>query len=180
MKVTRFFIDGPLIIEPSVFYDNRGYFFELYNVLEYSKAGITPQFAQDNISLSHKNVLRGLHFQNPPYEQGKLVRVLSGSVTDVIVDIRKKSPTFGKNLVFKLDSKELKALWIPPGFAHGFLSMEDNTTFIYKCTKPYNKAAESGIIWNDPDLAIEWHIADPVISTKDTELGSFRQLNSLF
>lgn len=163
-------IAGLVLITPNIFNDTRGYFFESYNKEVFLKNGIGMEFEQDNQSLSSKNALRGLHFQNPPYEQGKLVRVISGSVKDVVVDIRKNSPTYRKHFSIVLSATENKMLWIPPGFAHGFLTLEDNTIFSYKCTKVYNKESESGIIFNDESLGINWDITNPVISDKDMEL----------
>jgi dTDP-4-dehydrorhamnose 3,5-epimerase len=174
MKIQKLHIEGPLLIEPAVFHDSRGYFYESYNGKRFRDAGIDFDFVQDNVSLSSKNVLRGLHFQMPPFEQGKLVSVVSGSVLDVIVDIRSGSPTFGKNYSVILDAASHKMLWIPPGFAHGFLALEDNTMFFYKCTAFYDKASEKGILWNDSDLAIDWGIKNPLVSDKDMELMKFR------
>jgi len=180
MKVTQLHLEGAITMEPTVYSDDRGYFFESYNAERYKSYGIPEIFLQDNQSFSAKGVLRGLHFQNPPYEQGKLVRVIQGSVLDVIVDIRKKSATYGEHVSVKLDDIDQKMLWIPPGFAHGFVSLEANTIFVYKCTKVYNKTAEGGIIWNDPDLNINWNVSNPLVSEKDLELGIFKNLNSVF
>lgn len=173
MEIKNTFLQGLLIIEPKVFEDNRGYFFESYNQNEFSKCGITDCFIQDNQSISDKNVLRGLHFQNPPFAQGKLVRVLSGAVLDVVVDIRKNSPTFGKHFKQLLSETNKVMLWIPPGFAHGFLTLEDKTVFFYKCTQFYNKASEASILWNDPKLAIDWEIENPIVSEKDAKAPLF-------
>lgn len=180
MKVIPLNLEGAMTIQPDLFSDERGYFFESYNAERYKQFGIPEKFLQDNQSFSAKGVLRGLHFQNPPFEQGKLVRVIQGSVLDVIVDIRKKSSTYGHHLSVKLDGIDNKMLWIPPGFAHGFVSLEENTIFVYKCTNVYNKASEGGIIWNDPDLNINWGISNALVSEKDLELGLFRNLNSVF
>lgn len=180
MKVTRLPMDGPLLIEPAVFYDDRGYFFESYNATILEQYGVSHEFVQDNQSFSMPGVLRGLHFQNPPFEQGKLIRVVNGSVLDVIVDIRKKSTTYGQNISLVLDDKNRQMMWIPPGFAHGFISLQEETVFLYKCTNVYNKQSEGGIIWNDPDLGIDWRNANPIISTKDLELGLFKDLDSQF
>ncbi|HNR21313.1 MAG TPA: dTDP-4-dehydrorhamnose 3,5-epimerase [Bacteroidia bacterium] len=173
-------LEGLVLITPEIFNDARGYFFESYNKDAFFKNGIDIDFAQDNQSLSFKNALRGLHFQNPPYEQGKLVRVICGSVNDVVVDIRKTSPDYGKHFSIILSSKENKMLWIPPGFAHGFATLEDNTIFSYKCTKVYNKESESGIIFNDESLGIDWSITNPVISDKDMELKKMSQADIRF
>jgi dTDP-4-dehydrorhamnose 3,5-epimerase len=180
MEVTRFKIKGPALIRPRVFEDERGYFYESYNESAFQAAGIDARFVQDNQSCSHKNVLRGLHFQNPPYAQGKLVRVIRGRVLDVAVDIRKNSPTFGEHLIVELSEENQFLFWIPEGFAHGFISLEDETLFLYKCTQVYNKASEGGIVWNDPDLNIDWTVNAPLVSSKDLELPQFNQLQTLF
>ena len=180
MKITRLSLEGAMLIEPSVYADERGYFYESYNYIPFRDAGITEMFLQDNQSLSAKGVLRGLHFQNPPYAQGKLIRVIQGAVLDVIVDIRKNSPTYGQNLALRLDEQNKHMMWIPPGFAHGFLTLEENTIFLYKCTQVYHKKSEGGILWNDPELNIDWGLEHPVVSSKDLELGLFRYLNSEF
>src|SRR5688572_28878762 len=132
MKVVKLPLEGVMLIDPSVFIDDRGYFFESYNEIDFQKAGIPDKFVQDNHSLSRKGVLRGLHFQVPPYEQGKLVRVVSGAALDVVVDIRKASPSYGKHLSVELNGETQQMLWIPPGFAHGFLALTENTVFLYK------------------------------------------------
>lgn len=171
---------GLVLIRPKVFTDERGYFFESYNEEKFRAAGIDAVFVQDNQSLSAKNILRGLHYQHPPYEQGKLVRVIRGSVLDIVVDIRRESPTYGKHAAVELSASNTFMLWIPPGFAHGFLSLEDETLFLYKCTNVYHKNSESGIIWNDAQLGINWHIKDPKVSEKDQELPAFSNIDSRF
>ena len=173
-------ISDLLIIQPKVFEDGRGYFFESYNDIIFKQHHIDVQFVQDNQSLSQKDVLRGLHFQNPPHAQGKLVRVITGSVLDVAVDIRKDSPTYGSYFSIILDSNKKNMLWIPAGFAHGFLTLEDNTIFSYKCTNGYNKNSEDAILWNDPDIAIDWGISSPLLSDKDKEAKLFKDLKSHF
>ena len=180
MQIKKLSIEGLLLIEPAVFYDERGYFLESYNETRFVNAGITERFVQDNHSVSAKGVLRGLHYQRPPYEQGKLVRVVSGAAVDIAVDIRKASSSYGKYVSVTLTEENRHMLWIPPGFAHGFLALEDNTVFLYKCTKVYHKASEYGIIWNDSDLGIDWNWNEPVVSEKDRELGMFRDLISEF
>ncbi|MBL7923112.1 MAG: dTDP-4-dehydrorhamnose 3,5-epimerase [Bacteroidia bacterium] len=181
MEVSRFDIEGPLLLKPRVFPDERGYFFESFNEQTFKTAGIDFYFRQDNQSYSHKNVLRGLHFQHPPFEQGKLVRVVQGSVLDVAVDIRRGSPSFGKHVKVVLRAGEHQLFWIPPGFAHGFLSLEDHTMFLYKCTNTYDKDSESGILWNDPSLDIDWGFSEnPLVSPKDLELPSFSALDTRF
>ncbi len=180
MEVKNIFIEGPLVIQPKVFYDERGYFYESYNDDAYKKAGIDVTFVQDNQSLSQKGAVRGLHFQAPPFEQGKLVRVIKGAVYDVVVDIRKNSPTYGKHYGIELNEDNFTMFWIPPGFAHGFSTLKDNTIFAYKCTNVYNKPSEGGILWNDADLAIDWNVENPIISDKDKELPNFNHFKSPF
>ena len=180
MEIENTEFEGLLILHPRIFKDERGYFYESFNQMEFQKLGLTTDFAQDNQSCSLKNVLRGLHFQNPPYEQGKLVSVVSGSALDVAVDIRKNSPTYGKHYSILLSEENNKMFWIPPGFAHGFITLEDNTRFMYKCTKNYNKTAEGGILWNDPFLGIDWGIKAPMVSDKDQVLPLFNDLKSWF
>lgn len=169
-----------MIIKPKIYDDERGYFFESYNKDSFKEAGIDVKFAQDNQSESMKNVLRGLHFQNPPFEQGKLVRVIKGAVLDVAVDIRKASPSYGKWNSIILSEENNLMYWIPPGFAHGFVSLEDNTLFSYKCTNVYNKESEGSIIWNDPDLNIEWNVENPLLADKDVHVSSFKDFVSQF
>ncbi len=180
MNITQSELPDLLIIDPKVFGDDRGYFFESFNEEVFRAAGLETRFAQDNESRSAKGVLRGLHFQEPPYEQGKLVRVARGAVIDVSVDIRKDSQTYGKWAAFELSEQNKRMLWIPPGFAHGFVTLEDDTIFIYKCTKVYKSESENSIRWNDPDLNIEWGIENPIISPKDSESPLFRELESPF
>lgn len=167
MEITKTAIEGLLIVQPRVFEDPRGYFFESWSDREFRKAGILETFVQDNQSLSSKGVLRGLHFQAPPSAQGKLVRVITGAVLDVAVDIRKSSPTYGRHVAVTLSEKNKTMLYIPPGFAHGFLTLEDNTIFSYKVTGYYDKNAEGTLLWNDSQVGIEWGISDPVLSEKD-------------
>ena len=169
-------MDGLVIIQPSVFGDERGYFYESYNIEEFKKNGIDINFVQDNQSMSHKGALRGLHFQFPPFAQGKLVRVIRGAVLDVVVDIRKSSPTYGKYFGIELTEKNFTMFWVPPGFAHGFATLEDNTLFSYKCTNVYHKECEGGLLWNDQSLNIDWRIHNPILSDKDrfhTTLNDF-------
>jgi len=173
-------IAGLLLIKPSIYKDERGYFFESYNIEEFEKEGIDVIFKQDNESRSQKGVLRGLHFQNPPFEQGKLIRVIKGSVLDVVVDIRRNSATYGKWASNALSEENKLIYWIPPGFAHGFLALEDDTIFTYKCTDVYNRESEASIRWNDPDLGIEWGIKDPAMSEKDKKAPLFRDMQSKF
>ncbi|HLO90288.1 MAG: dTDP-4-dehydrorhamnose 3,5-epimerase [Chloroflexota bacterium] len=180
MEILQTEIPGLLIVKPDVFADERGYFFESYNRIKFANLGIDVNFVQDNESRSMKGVLRGLHFQRKPFAQGKLVRVVSGAVLDVAVDLRPDSPTFGKWASIELTGENKLMYWIPEGFAHGFLTLQDNTVFTYKCTGVYNKEAESSIKWDDPDLNINWNISDPLLSLKDNDAPSFAQyLNSI-
>lgn len=181
MQVKETKIPGVLYIEPRVFGDDRGYFFESFNKQNLDQ--IIPSrfdFVQDNESKSKRNVLRGLHFQAPPYDQGKLVRVISGSVLDVIVDIRQSSPTYGKHVSINLSGSNKNMIWIPPGMAHGFVSLEDDTIFSYKCTNYYNPLSEGCIMWNDKTLNIDWKIDNPVISEKDKSGQIFTSFVSPF
>jgi dTDP-4-dehydrorhamnose 3,5-epimerase len=180
MIVERFEIEGPVLMRPKVYNDERGCFFESYNKEVFESLCLPTDFHQDNQSISHKGVIRGLHFQLPPWEQGKLVRVISGSVIDIAVDIRRNSPTFGKHIRVELSGDSHSFLWIPPGFAHGFSVMEDNTVFIYKCTKPYHPASEKGLLWRDPELGIDWGIDIPIVSEKDGYLPLLKDLQSSF
>ena len=180
MQVETIFIDGPLVITPKVFKDPRGYFMESYNKQSYSNIGIDEDYVQDNQSLSEKGILRGLHFQAPPFDQGKLVRVIKGAVLDVIVDIRKNSPTYGKHYAIELTEENFKTFWVPSGFAHGFTTLADQTIFSYKCTNYYNQASEGGLMWNDPDLGIDWGIQNPILSNKDTKNALFKDFISPF
>lgn len=180
MEFNKIYIEGPLVIQPKVFYDERGYFYESFSAKEFGAAGINLPFVQDNQSLSHTGTLRGLHFQAPPFEQGKLVRVLKGAVLDVIVDIRKNSPTYGKFFSIELNDRNFTMFWIPPGFAHGFATLADHTIFTYKCTGYYDKASEGGLLWNDPNLGIQWNMDEPLLSEKDKLHPTLKNLNSPF
>jgi dTDP-4-dehydrorhamnose 3,5-epimerase len=161
-------IAGVLIIEPRVFGDQRGFFMETWSASTFAAAGLDLDFVQDNHSRSQKGVLRGLHFQNPG-PQGKLVRVTAGAVFDVVVDLRASSPTFGQWVGAELSADNKRMFWVPEGFAHGFLTLEDDTDFLYKCTAPYAPQSEHTLAWNDPMVGIEWPLAgrDPIISDKD-------------
>lgn len=161
-------IPDVLIIEPRVFGDARGFFMETWNAAGFAAAGLDLGFVQDNHSHSQKGVLRGMHFQNPG-PQGKLVRVTSGAVFDVAVDLRASSPTFGKWVGAELSAANRRMFWVPEGFAHGFLTLEDDTDFLYKCTAPYAPQSEFSLAWDDPMVGIEWPLAglDPIISDKD-------------
>jgi dTDP-4-dehydrorhamnose 3,5-epimerase len=168
VKLIQTDIPGPVIIEPTVFGDDRGFFLESWNAARFSDAGLDLTFVQDNHSRSAKGVLRGLHFQNPN-PQGKLVRVVAGRVWDVAVDVRRSSPHFGRWVGVELSAANKRMFWVPPGFAHGFVSLEDGTDFLYKCTAPYAPADEASILWNDPAIGIAWPLdgLEPVLSAKD-------------
>ena len=180
MKITRTFIEGLLIVQPGVFPDERGYFFESFNRKLYSEAGIAEEFVQDNQSCSQKGVLRGLHFQNPPFAQSKLLRVVQGAIWDVAVDIRKSSPTYGSYFAIELSTANKTLFYVPKGFAHGFLTLEENSVLLYKCSEFYNKASEDTLVWNDPDINIDWKITNPLLSEKDRNGKKLKDLQSLF
>lgn len=160
-----------ILVEPKVYPDDRGYFLESFKSSDFLLNNIPNYFVQDNLSFSKKNVLRGLHFQKNPKEQGKLVSVIKGRVLDVAVDIRKESSTFMKWIAVELDDIQHAMLYIPEGFAHGFLSLTEEVYLIYKCTKEYDPMLDSGIRWDDPDIGIEWPINNPVVSMKDKNLA---------
>lgn len=170
------------ILEPKIWKDDRGYFYESYSKRYFDEAGIEADFVQDNQSLSQKGTLRGLHAQSNPHAQGKLVRVIKGRVIDVAVDIRKESETYGQHVAVELNEDNHLMLWVPPGFLHGFVTLEDNTIFTYKVTSLYNKNSEFGVVWNDPELNIDWGIAaeDIILSEKDKVLPRFKDLSSPF
>lgn len=180
MKLIGTGIDDLFVIETNVFPDDRGYFFESFNSEKLEELSLNIKVAQTNISKSCKGVVRGLHFQNPPHAQGKLVRVLNGAVIDVAVDLRKNSETYGKHFSVELNEENKLALWIPVGFAHGFKTLTDDTLFCYDCTDVYNREAEGSIIWNDPDLDIDWNIENPLVSEKDAKASLFRDFESQF
>ena len=182
MNITDTKIEGLKIIEPRIFPDDRGYFYESYNEKKYREAGIDATFVQDNQSFSAKGTLRGLHGQADPFAQGKLVRVLQGRVLDVAVDIRKNSPTFGQYVTVELSGENHKQFWVPPGFLHGFVTLEDDTIFTYKVTNYYDKASEIGVVWNDPILNIDWQtdISKLLLSPKDEILPTFADFESPF
>lgn len=175
-------IKGLVIIEPKVWTDDRGHFYESYNKKLFGDAGIKAEFVQDNQSLSQRGILRGLHAQNHPYDQGKLVRVIQGNVIDIAVDIRKNSPTYGQYYSLELSSENQLMFWVPPGFLHGFATLEDNTIFTYKVTNFYDKASEVGVMWNDEKLNIDWKIPfeEVVLSEKDKVLPAFNDFLSPF
>lgn len=181
MKFTKTHIQDLLIIESTVFGDERGHFFESFHQDKFNEAvGREVTFVQDNQSLSGVNILRGLHFQAPPYAQGKLVRVVQGSVLDVAVDLRKESTTYGEHVIVELSADNKKMFWVPEGFGHGFVSLEKDTVFTYKCTNYYDKNSEGSIVWNDKDLAINWGVNNPIISEKDEKGTKFCNFISPF
>ncbi len=177
MNIKETKLPGVLILEPKVFTDDRGYFLETWNSTRYEQAGIHGPFVQDNISFSKKGILRGLHFQYPQ-SQGKLIQVLSGEVMDVVVDICVGSPTYGQWVGEVLSESNHRQIYVPPGFAHGYCVTSETALFSYKCTDFYNPATEHGIIWNDPDIRIEWPIEQPVLSTKDAVYPRLKDLRS--
>ncbi len=184
MKIIQTKINDLLIIEPQVFQDKRGFFVETYNKDKYFKNNIKVEFVQDNLSQSDKGVLRGLHYQKQPYSQGKLVQVIKGSVLDVAVDIRPDSETFGQWESLLLTAEEKNQFWIPEGFLHGFLALEDETIFSYKCTNLYQPEAEISVKWDDADLNIDWQlekyaINQPIVSAKDQQGIKFAELKKL-
>ena len=180
MEIIKTPLEGLLVIKPDVFEDERGYFFESFNRDKFLQSGLKPDFVQDNESRSKKCVLRGLHFQAPPFAQGKLVRVMRGAVMDVAVDIRKNSPTYGKWDSIVLTGSNKLMYWIPAGFAHGFVTLEDDTIFFYKCTNVYNKSSEGSILWCDETLKINWGVDQPIVSEKDRVSPRFRDFISPF
>jgi|SRR5208283_1431653 len=163
-------LPGVVLVTPQVFGDDRGFFVELYKRSEFSNAGITEYFVQDNCSRSSQYVLRGLHYQMDPAAQGKLVRCLKGRIFDVGVDIRKGSPTFGQWAGVDLSEENKQMLYIPPAFAHGFIVLSDMAEIMYKCTREYSPEHDRGILWNDPDINIDWRVRDPMLSEKDKAL----------
>ena len=178
MKINKTFIEDLLIIEPQLFKDERGFFYESYNK---NNLDINIVFVQDNESKSYKGVIRGLHFQTPPFEQTKLVRCVSGNILDVAVDLRTNSKTYGKSFSIELSSENNKQLFIPKGFAHGFQVLSETAIVNYKVDNFYNPKSDSGIIWNDKDLSIDWNLdLKPILSKKDLKLISFKDLKSPF
>lgn len=166
-------IDGLIEIVPDIYRDDRGYFMESYSYNKFAENGIDIAFVQDNHSYSKKNVLRGLHFQEPPHAQAKLLRVIRGKIIDVAVDIRKTSPTYGQHRKFELDGEKNHMVLIPKGFAHGFLTLEEETVIHYKCSAHYHGVSENGLKWDDPALNIDWGIKKPLLSERDQQWESF-------
>lgn len=180
MKIQTTPIHGLIILEPKVYHDERGYFFESYNEKVLEEAGIHEHWVQDNQSCSQKGVVRGLHFQKPPFAQAKLVRILKGAAIDFAVDIRKGSPTYGHYFSVLLTEDNFRQFYIPAGFAHGFSALEANTLFFYKCSNFYNKASEGSIRFDDPDLNIDWQIETPITSEKDLTGSWLKDFESPF
>lgn len=180
MKIVETSLPGVLILEPTIYRDSRGAFFETFNLRAISEAGLPKEWVQDNFSVSKKNVLRGIHYQITQ-AQGKLVRVAQGAVLDVAVDLRRSSPSFGKHFTVELSSENCKMLWIPEGFGHGFVALTEDVGFAYKVTDYYSPKAERTILWNDPDLAIQWPVsAEAVIASDKDRQGSTFQNAELF
>ena len=181
MKVTKTALDGVVIIEPRIFVDTRGYFFESFSQKEFIDKVADTNFVQDNESLSVYGVLRGLHFQKPPYAQAKLIRVIKGLIMDVVVDIRKDSPTFGKYVAVELSEENKLHLFIPRGFAHGFVVLTNDTIVQYKCDNYYHPQSEGGLLWSDPALNIDWKLplSDIVLSEKDEENPLLKDITDL-
>jgi dTDP-4-dehydrorhamnose 3,5-epimerase len=179
VKVEKLDLEGLLLFTPVMYKDDRGYFMETYR-REVCEQYCGVEFIQDNESLSRKNVIRAFHFQQPPYAQAKLVRVVAGKIIDVVVDLRKSSPTYGHHLKVLLSSENNKQLFIPKGFAHGFLSLEDGTLVQYKCSEYYHPGSEGILSWNDPDIGVDWGVVNPILSAKDTSAGAFKDFESHF
>lgn len=180
MKIEKVSIDGLLIIEPKIFDDSRGYFFESFNSEKYFPITNNHIFIQDNVSKSKYGTIRGLHYQVGEYAQGKLISVLVGKVLDIAVDIRFGSPTFGKYFEIELSDENKKQFWIPPGFAHGFSVLSEEVIFTYKCTALYNKDYERSINFNDPELNINWKVENPIVSDKDLCAKKFSEIEKDF
>lgn len=180
MEIRETKLSGLIILEPKIFGDERGSFMETYNRETFARLGLDMTFVQDNESISAKGVLRGIHFQRPPFAQGKLVRVVSGRALDYAVDLRRNSPTYGQYACVELSGRNKRMMYLPEGFAHAFLSLEDDTVFNYKCTNFYNKQSEDGLLWSDKDLGIEWPVDNPILSEKDLRLGLFKDFVSPF
>ena len=180
MEVIKVNIDGLLIIKPDVFGDDRGYFFETHSKRKYAECGIDEDFVQDNISKSLKGTIRGLHYQVGDKAQGKLCHVIKGKVLDVAVDIRFDSPTFGQYFSIELTGEDKTQLWIPPGFAHGFSVLSDEVIFSYKCTNYYSKPDERAILYNDPQLDIDWKVENPIVSERDLKAKLFKEIQADF
>lgn len=180
MEIIKTPLQDLLIIKPIIFKDERGDFYEVYNEEKFALTGINLKFVQDNQSVSKKGVIRGLHFQKPPFAQAKLVRVVQGAAMDVAVDLRKSSPTFGRHYFLVLSSDNHLQLFIPEGFAHGFAALDDNTVLSYKCSNYYHKESEGTLSFDDPDLNIHWQTENPIVSAKDRQGLLFKNFVSPF
>lgn len=181
MRLIETGLPGLALLEPKVFRDERGFFLETYSVAAFDSLGIHARFVQDNHAYSTTaGVLRGLHFQLPPFAQAKLVWVVRGRVLDVVVDLRRDSPAFGRHYSVELSAENMLRLFVPRGFAHGYLTLAPDTEFLYKVDAPYAPQADAGILWNDPDLGIRWPEAEPVLSAKDRQLPRLKDFNSPF
>lgn len=180
MKFIKTEIKDVIVIEPDVFFDDRGFFFESFSREKYLKEGFDYVFVQDNISKSKKGTIRGLHYQVGDFAQGKLCQVISGKVFDVAVDIRFGSPTFGKYVGVELSDENHRQFWLPPGFAHGFSVLSDEAIFMYKCTNYYSKKDERAILYNDPDIGIDWKVETPIVSEKDLLAKKFKEIEKDF
>lgn len=181
MQIETTAIEGLIILEPTVYTDERGYFFESFNERKFEeKTGLKIDWKQDNESYSHKGALRGLHYQIAPYAQDKLVRVAAGAVYDVVVDLRKNSSTFGKSFGIELSAKNKKQLFVPQGFAHGFQVLEDDTLFVYKCSNFYSSEHDRSLFWNDQMLEIDWPIKKALLSEKDKSAPGFKDIEIKF
>ena len=180
MDIKKYPIAGVVEITPRVFADDRGAFLETFSAKLFAEAGITETFVQDNQSVSKKSVLRGLHFQKPPFAQAKLVSVVVGKALDVVVDLRKGSATYGQHVSCLLEAEKRNMFFVPIGFAHGFVALEEGTVFTYKCSNYYNKESEGGLLWNDPALGIEWGVENPLVSDKDEILPVLEGFESPF
>ena len=181
MNITKTNFKDLLIIQPNVISDDRGYFFEAFNEAQFRvQTGLNITFVQDNESMSSKGVLRGLHFQTPPKTQAKLVRVTKGAVLDVVVDLRMTQPTFGQYFKIVLSEENKTQLFVPEGFAHGFVVLEENSIFSYKCTNYYSKEHDRSMLWNDSALGIDWEVDHPMVSQKDSEAKGFEHFKDIF
>ncbi|SHJ67859.1 dTDP-4-dehydrorhamnose 3,5-epimerase [Hymenobacter daecheongensis DSM 21074] len=180
MEIKQHALAGVVEFTPRIFGDARGVFFESFSARIMAEAGAVGEWVQDNQSSSGAGVLRGLHFQRPPFAQAKLVRVATGRVRDVVVDVRRSSATYGQHVSVELDAQRGNMLYIPAGFAHGFLALEDNTLFLYRCTNYYHPASEGGLLWNDPTLNIDWGATNPIVSDKDRILPGFDTFETPF
>ena len=181
MKVQKTKIKDLFLIAPKVFKDQRGYFFESFNFQKFKElTNLETEFVQDNQSSSSKGVLRGLHFQKPPHAQAKLVSVIKGAVLDAAVDIRKNSPTYGQFIIKELNEENHLMMYLPEGIAHGFMTLQDDTIFSYKCSNYYNKESEDCLLWNDPNIGIQWPNIEPILSEKDQNAKNFTSFVSPF